>query len=497
MDWKSLSAGILAAQTQLKHLPQRAGCITALTTVLDGTLYDHMGTPYVTEVMDSGEYIPQKQRRPSVRSGLCRTVVDDSVALLFSEGHFPTLHSEDETTRQALADLVSDRRLNETFIDAATRGSVGSAAILFRVLKGKTFFDVMPSAFLTPTWDPEEPDTLLKVTERYTLRGKDLAAKGYTVSLDDQGKLFFFQREWTSDEETWFVPWPVTTEPVVPVRDANLSVRHGLGFVPMVWIRNLPGGDEIDGECTFKAAIDTVIRIDYTLSQAGRALDYAGDPKLVVMGQDGGVTGLGSGAANAIFVTSDGDAKLLEINGGAATASLDYVRYLRALALESIHGNRTDADKLATAQSGRAMELMNQGLIWLADKLRIAYGQYGLLCLARMVCRASDIVETGKGGLMIAGKRYKGLKADGLSLVWPRWYAPTADDRQSEAGTLSTLTSSALMSRETAVRVLAATYDIEDADAELLLIAADEKAADEREAKLAAVQTKVTASLPA
>ncbi len=38
----------------------------------------------------AGEYIPLRLRRPSVRYPLCRTVVEDSVSLLFSEGHFPT-----------------------------------------------------------------------------------------------------------------------------------------------------------------------------------------------------------------------------------------------------------------------------------------------------------------------------------------------------------------------------------------------------------------------
>ena len=45
--------------------------------------------------------------------------------------------------------------------------------------------------------------------------------------------------------------------PEPAVEDAARTVRHGLGFVPIVWIRNLPGGDEIDGACTFRPAIVT------------------------------------------------------------------------------------------------------------------------------------------------------------------------------------------------------------------------------------------------
>jgi len=56
---------------------------------------------------------------------------------------------------------------------------------------------------------------------------------------------------------------------------------------------------------------------------------------------------------------------------------------------------------------------------------------------------------------------------------WSRWYAPTSDDRQKDAQTLSTLVAAGLISREAAVKSIADTYDIDDAPAELTRIAAD------------------------
>jgi hypothetical protein len=53
------------------------------------------------------------------------------------------------------------------------------------------------------------------------------------------------------------------------------------------------------------------------------------------------------------------------------------VRVLREAALEAMHGNRTMADKLSASQSGRAMELMYQALVWLAGHLRHSYGGNG------------------------------------------------------------------------------------------------------------------------
>ena len=447
---------------------------------------DNIQHPFSYEMTDTGEYVPLYHRRPSTKSGLCRTVADDSVALLFSEGHFPGFRG-DARTVEALQAFAKERFLNETMIDVATRGSVGSVAVLFQVLRGKLYLKVMSTAFLTPEFDPEAPDELLKVTERYKVRGSVLRTQGYSIPVDADAQSFWFQRCWDAEVETWYLPSPCSETSKQPEIDAERSVRHGLGFLPIVWIRNLPGGDSSDGACTFEAAIDTVIEIDYQLSQAGRSLRYAGDPRLVVRDVGGENRPLTGGAAQAIVLTDPAaDAKYLEINGTAASAIESYVKHLRHQALEAIHGSRADADKMSAAQSGRALELLNQGLIWLADRLRIAYGEGALLSIARMICAASSKV---RGGVIIGGKVYKDLSADGLSLAWPRWYAPTAEDRRAEASTLGSLVNNGLLSHQTAVQILAQTYDIEDIKAEMALIAAEKAAAD---ARATAMQAAVT-----
>ena len=103
--------------------------------------------------------------------------------------------------------------------------------------------------------------------------------------------------------------------------------------------------------------------------------------------------GILKGAGNALVVGENGDARLLEIGGTASAAVIEYVRTLRELALESIHGNRASPERLTAAQSGRALEMLNQGLLWLADNLRITYGEIALISLARMIIQASHRYE--------------------------------------------------------------------------------------------------------
>lgn len=472
-----------------KDYPARTANLQFRARVLDGSLYDNLPQPFHMEKTDANEYVPLRNRRPCVRYRLCSIVVDDSVSLLFSEGHFPQIECEDTPTKEALLQLSKEIGLNRVMIDAATRGSVGSIAMLLRVLDKRVFIDVLDTPYLTPTWRAKAPDTLEKVTERYKVKGEELLALGY--SGVEGNATYWFQREWTDSEETWFAPQTLedANDKKAPVRDADKSVAHKLGFVPMVWVRNLPGCDGPDGCPTFPdEAIETGIEMDYQLSQVGRGLKYSSDPQLLI--KEPAVQGddekLVRSASNALVVDVDGDAKLLEINGSAASTVIEYVKFLRELALESMHGNRSNADKLSAAQSGRALELMHQSLIWLADKLRISYGEGALLELLQMIVAASEKV----GGLVFKdGKKVPPLSKDKpLSLRWPQWFSPTPQDMEEQATTLHILTDGGLMSAETGVRVLSSTYDIEDTAKELSAIKTEQAA---REAN-AQKQVKIT-----
>ncbi len=447
-------------------LPERVWTLGILRRILEGTFYDVLPFEFHQEKTASGEYIPLRKRRPSVRYALARVVTEDSVALLFSDGHFPTIESADPEVRGAIASVVRDARLNAVMTQAGLRGSVGSVALHMRVLQRRIFVDVLDTEFLTPVWDPNAPDTLLRVTERVKVTGADLVTQGYDV--DDADAIYWFARCWDAQEETWFLPERVGNSAPM-LRDDERSTSHRLGFVPIVWIRNLPGGKGADGACTFRAAIETGIEIDYQLSQAGRGLKYSSDPTLLIREPAGLEGTMTRGAANALVVSEKGDAKLLEIGGTASQAVIDYVRTLRELALESVHGNRVDASRLTTPSSGRAIELMNQGLVWLADNLRISYGD-GLLSLARMILRAASIYT-----LVLEGRALPSVDADAaLTLCWPEWYPDDPLDRQRTAQTMISLVAAKQISRETALRVLGAQYGIEDGTAELARVRAEE-----------------------
>ena len=184
--------------------PARVQKLSILNRVMDGTLYDVLPYHFHEERGGAGEYIPLRQRRPSVRYPLCRIVVEDSVSLLFSEGHFPMIDSSDRAVRTAFANIAKETRLNLVMTQAAMLGATGSVALLLRVLRGRIFVDVLDTKYLIPTWDPSEPDTLARVEERYKVAGRDLIRNGYTI--DDPDGQYWFSRYWDKNGEIWFEP---------------------------------------------------------------------------------------------------------------------------------------------------------------------------------------------------------------------------------------------------------------------------------------------------
>jgi hypothetical protein len=458
-----------------KDFPPRVARLQALQHVLDGSMYEVLKFSFDEEQNGANEYIKLRDRRPCVRYNLCALAVSQAVAMLFSEGHFPEVAHEDADTAETLKSIIGDTCLNLTLVDAACRGSVGSIALWLRVLEGRIYVDVMDTAYLTPAWNPTRPDVLLSVTERFKVKGDALAEMGYTIPDKDLPAMFWWQRVWTDSDEEWYVPQKVVKEKDArapkPKIDAKRTVSHDMGVVPVVWIKNLPGGNGIDGSPTFNdEAINTQIECEYQLSQGARALRYAGDPLLLIKepaSDNGGK--LVRSAANAMIVNKDGDAKLIEIDGAASEAVVNYVKFMRDLALEQLHASRVNPEKLSSAQSGRAMEMLNQPLIWLADKLRITYGG-GMLALLQM------IANFGATSQLIArdSTAYPTLSPKPVSLKWPPWYAPTFADLSASATTLVAHTDAGHMSQETAVGIVAKQYDIADPAAELVKIKADE-----------------------
>lgn len=409
MDFLAYRAQL--ARLQSSKWTPRQKRLNALSRVLGRHQYDHIATPFSQEHEGNnptGNRILLDDRRPAVKNPLPAELVREQCGLLFGEDHRPViLVKDDKPTTEWIEAFIEDTNFWLTMIDALWKASVGSAAIVLRVLgnsvieeqvnpetnevlKEKTpkgpghfYFEVWKGEECKPRFDRARPDTLIELDRCYFLGEDALAAQGYNVEelkekWDEKdrnwrrgsgfrkGKLGVqASLDWTlrikldCETETWYKPVPRYiyeradwTENQWEV-DEDRTVEHGLEEVPAWWILPLPvDSDEYypDGVCLFEDVIDFQYRIDRSASQSGRALDYAGDPQLVdIKGKNGQSVGAGAfGTPTALGGTA---ADVLTVEGGGDAKFIEITGEGIKVAIETYISTLQDLARRAGAMS--------------------------------------------------------------------------------------------------------------------------------------------------
>jgi hypothetical protein len=435
----------------------------------NGTVYD-MLQPWHNEYGEE-KYIPLLKRRPCVIYGIPRIIVNDSVSMLFGEGHYPMVRcdDDDDETQDFLQYITRKSNLNAVMLNNARTGSIGSVCTVVKVLNGDFHFDVMSTMNLIPVFDRESPSVLVNVKERNKLRGEVLRAKGFDIPEKELKNYYWVMREWTDTEEIYYKPILVDSTDQTLIRDDVRSTVHNIGFVPIVWMKNSVISNDIDGECTFRPALDMCIEIDYQLSHLARVLHYNADPTMVIKEPSGLRDNELIKGAGALMVGKDGDAKLLEITNSSTKAVIEFVKCLREFSLETLRGNRSNPDKINAINSGKALQMLNSPLVSLVDELRICYGEKGLLKLLQMVLKicSTGLYQINYDGVLPSVEKMTDASSTML-LDWPAWYPPTPMDDFQEAQTLSILTQGAkVLSKESGLASIADKYNILDEDDEI------------------------------
>ena len=446
-----------------------------LDRMLKGEFYDHLGVDFYTETEGpdgSGKYIPIAERRPSVQTGFASQVANSTSRKLFAGRHVPRITHDNRAYRDWLLKLASRSSLFERMLKAARIGSVGSVAITFRLISGSLVLDVWRPKYCEPSFSPT--GDLVKLRVQYISRGAELRAVGFTT--DDRGSEldsdddYWFVREFTSNEEITYLPQEADEAPGV-AHDLVESKRiaHNLGFVPGVWIQNLPGDDATDGISTFGAAMSNIVEMDYTLSQMGRGIRYNAAPQLVIVGKMVNNTdSINRGPVTIIHLESAysnddqkygaADAKLLEMVGNGVRAGIEYIALLRKLSFELIAASYKTPETHKGTVSGRAMEILDDSFYDLVYTLRTSYGDSGLVKLLSKIAQACML--TGVMPYKDLGVTEKTATEFGLS--WPKMYNATPTDETQIIEGMLMATQGNLVDEDTASRYISSQLDLED-----------------------------------
>lgn len=346
---------------------------------------------------DAGAMFPLKFRKPSAPYHLVRVVIARFTGLLFSSSRHPQIRVEgDPDTEDFQRTLAEASHLWAMMLQArALGGAMGTVAMGFQFLEGKPVVEVHDPRWLFPEFEDRQELRLSSIEKRFMFPIEMRNPKGEWEEV-----MHWYRRVINAESDTVWKPVPVgdgKQEPPWYVADeegnevpnpalVQAHVVHNLSFCPVIWIQNLPVGDDIDGEPDCHGALDMSKEIDGLLAQAGRGTKSNCDPTVVVT-TTASMGDLRKGSDNALKIP-DGDAKYMEISGSGPKAALDMAATLRSYFLEMVQCVLEHPD--VANRTATEVERSYESMYAKADVLREQYGERGVKPLLRMMVKAAQ-----------------------------------------------------------------------------------------------------------
>lgn len=337
---------------------------------------------------ENPSYVPLSVRRPNAPYRLGRIMVKQFTGLLFGQGRWPTLTSDDPES-QAFAEAISKaanfwNRFNRA---RDLGGSRGTSMLSWSFANGKPRVRVHNGRFCTVLkwWDVDEhiPEHVTELYQSEATRQTPDGAETYFV---------WVRRDWTMEADVAFLPVEVTGDnPVQWTVDEERTIVHGDGEAHVVWLTNFADDEDpasTDGVPDYDTLYEALTTIDELNSLIVRGVGKNIDPTLLLkveqaMLRKGVVL---KGSDNALNVGVDGgDASYLTIPADVVTTGKALIEMLRQQTLEAGQCVIPDPDKVAAAGSSSvALKMIYYIAITAADLLRDPYGK-GIVRLAEQI----------------------------------------------------------------------------------------------------------------
>lgn len=262
--------------------------------------------------------VPRWERCPCIVYPVVDIATSSNTDLVLGEGRFPTITSKptedaakDEGTLSDEDAAKLDRFLTEhhklsRFKAHAREGftaaqCTGTAIAIHGHRSGTPFAELIPAKWGNPKFDNERAVTALEIRYPYLdevkVDGKWVVkAKLYRRVINDTDDITFFPADAREDgtEPKW-------------VPDPDQSVKHSLGFCPVIWypfMRGCSTVNEIDGRAIHKNLRDEIHGLDLELSTKHTCM-LNSEPQPVEIGVDSNTNPTGEMGRVAVIPSTE------------------------------------------------------------------------------------------------------------------------------------------------------------------------------------------------
>jgi len=498
---------------------RRAVEIRRLAAYFDGRQYD--GRPdWFTGLSRDGQVVPLRERKPCVIYPLPRAACNQATRFTFGEGRYPSVAvsaTGDDEVDGSRAVSEEEAETLTRFIAAVTEGAGLKGALRTMLRHGLSqrtaiaAIGVRRGMFAVEMPRPQDCAVEFEGDDPSAPVARLVWCYAYDREVMRDGRIatevHYFRRDWTADEVIAYVdaPAPAPGKDIEWVRDEARTVRHGFGFCPVVWARNLPEPtcQDVDGVSLYDGLEDELDALNFALSQRHRGIVYFGTPQAWETGVSedeapGEVartsrpakTSTAAPSAKDPYVKADAgrarktapdqiwsyqsaDAKagIMETTGQAFKVASDHVLDIRARILEAIDVVLLDPKEAAGRGeiSGTALARLYAPLLALVDELRDCWWSGALQPVLSMILRINAALS-GRGVLVPSAATVAALcgrftvTVEGGQRLWapprmcPSWgayFSPSADEVKATVEATSAAKDAGLIRAETAIRNVA------------------------------------------
>jgi len=420
-------------------------------------------------------------RRPFIQRKITARVVDRFSGLLFGESRTPNIETTGGEDWMA-AFLKSTNFWNRARKIRTVGGAAGTVVPLFSVRNAKPVIDVFSGKYCYPRWkDDDSANGALESLEILVKRPFGRYEMVQKPGEREATLQWITGWEWYRRIVDKYADIALTTDiskkldgydqRVPLIWQVRSEIQHGLGEVPAVWITNTDTDFGVDGAPDMDGMWDNLDAIDALWSDAFQATHYNAEPTPIISDAQGAPSKIGMGSGKAIWLSEQGKAMLLELQGTGGEAAAKRALELEDKTLEDVRCV-LDVDRSADPKTATAIKARMDAMYGRADELREQYGDplEKLLEIAIRTCRK---VETDLKISVVNGASQ--MPGDDVTLGWAPLRTSTPEEKKIQVDTYSVAKEAGLMSRETAVEKTAPILGIEDAKEELKRIEADEK----------------------
>lgn len=456
--------GIISADNMQALRLVRSDELDKYDKYYEGTQYD--GMPDWDAQDPSGDFLPIRKRKPRIKYNFAKVLVDRVAAKLVGEATFPEFKIEDDPeTTDFLRYVIKTSDLKMALMTPVKRMLLsGSVLIRYYFVEGNCRTQSYKAKYCYPSFQPG--GELESVRVQYVYEDpieKDTNGnpkkKWYRLDLGMMSDILYNNPDYQSSAAPEFT--------VVEQTD------HNLGWVQGEWLRTDEDAHEIDGPSLIGDILEFIDEINYSLSQSSQAVGYGQEPQLTVSGIDEDeLENIIKSSSKAWSLGKEGKATFLETNLGGVERAIELRDKIKQGICDIARVVMNDPEKMAaSAQSGKALEILHGPLVELVTELRPQLQKRLVNLLIKI---SMTMLKLNASGIETAVSIPPGWSPTSLDITvkWPEIFPQTLEDLQKKATVAVQLAGASIFSRESMTRWLAKDFGIENIEEELQKISA-------------------------